>query len=272
MTTTPTHLSLGPFELACHRSSGTGVPVVLLHGNSCSSRAFARQLSGPLGQRFALTALDLPGHGESSDADTYSLPIYAKAVVAAVQHLGLSNAVFVGWSLGGHVLLEAAPDLPDPAGLMIVGTPPLGKPPDFAAAFSPHPAGALLFRPELSAADCAAFATAAFGPDAASQRELAADIRRADGCARAGLGASIPAGNYRDELAAVLGLRCPLAVVLGEHDPFVERGYFARIQAPTLWRGTMQTVPATGHAPHWQDPAAFDALLTAFVTDCMKHA
>ncbi len=268
--TTTTRLSLGPFELAVHRSNGTGASVVLLHGNSCSSRAFSRQLSGPLGRQFSLAALDLPGHGESSDALAYSLPIYAKALVDTVHHLALSNAVFVGWSLGGHVLLEAAADLPRAAGVMIVATPPLGKPPDFAAAFRPHPAGALLFRPEFTTADCAEFAAVAFGPGAGQQLELVDDLRRADGRARTGLGASIPSGDYRDELAAVHHLRCPLAIVLGEHDPLIQPSYFARLQAPTLWRGSVQTIPAAGHAPHWQNPQAFDALLAAFVADCSQ--
>jgi pimeloyl-ACP methyl ester carboxylesterase len=41
---------------------------VLIHGNSSSSRAFSRQLDGPMGKRFRLVAVDLPGHGASDDA------------------------------------------------------------------------------------------------------------------------------------------------------------------------------------------------------------
>lgn len=268
--TTTTRLPLGPFELACHRSNGTGAPVVLLHGNSCSSRAFSRQLSGPLGRHFSLTAIDLPGHGESSDAPAYSLPIYAKAIVATVQHLALSNAVFVGWSLGGHVLLEAAADLPGAAGLMIIATPPFGKPPAFAAAFHPHPAGALLFQQEFTPADCAVFSDAAFGPDAGDDLALLADLRRADGRARVQLGASIPAGEYRDELEVARLFRRPLAIVLGEHDPLIQRNYFERLQVPSLWRGAVQTIQAAGHAPHRQNPPAFDKLLTSFIADCLQ--
>jgi pimeloyl-ACP methyl ester carboxylesterase len=54
--------------LAVHESAGQGPPVVLIHGNSSSSRVFSRQLDGPLGQRFRLIAVDLPGHGASDDA------------------------------------------------------------------------------------------------------------------------------------------------------------------------------------------------------------
>jgi pimeloyl-ACP methyl ester carboxylesterase len=54
--------------LAVQESAGQGPPVVLIHGNSSSSRVFSRQLDGPLGQRFRLIAVDLPGHGASDDA------------------------------------------------------------------------------------------------------------------------------------------------------------------------------------------------------------
>src|SRR3974390_1079981 len=90
--------------IAVHESPGRGPSAVLIHGNSSSSRAFSRQLEGPLGERFRLVAVDLPGHGASDNArdpSAYSLPGHARAVRAAADALGLKDARFVGWSLGG---------------------------------------------------------------------------------------------------------------------------------------------------------------------------
>jgi len=48
--------------------------------------------------------------------------------------------VIVGWSLGGHIALEAASALPDAAGFVIFGTPPVSGPADMPEAFLPNPA------------------------------------------------------------------------------------------------------------------------------------
>ncbi|MCS6828489.1 MAG: hypothetical protein NZ553_17880 [Caldilinea sp.] len=37
---------------------------------------------------------------------------------------------------------------------------------------------------------------------------------------------------------------------------------------PTLWRGAVQVIPGAGHAPQWETPEVFNALLGAFLADC----
>ena len=82
-------------RIAAHESAGREPAAVLLHGNSPSSRAFSRQLDGPLGKRFRLVALDLPGHGVSDDARDaalYALKSQAQTLKAAIDALGLADA------------------------------------------------------------------------------------------------------------------------------------------------------------------------------------
>src|SRR5579863_4689602 len=145
--------------IAVHESGGEGPSAILIHGNSSSSRAFSRQLDGPLGKRFRLVAVDLPGHGASDDAGdgAYSLRGHARAVQTVVDAIGLHEARFVGWSLGGHVALEMAPDLPNARGFVIFGTPPLGFPPAMGGAFLPNPAMAFAFAERLDGDQAAAY-------------------------------------------------------------------------------------------------------------------
>lgn len=60
-----------------------GLPVLFIHGNSSCSAVFDAQLNGPLAAEHRLIAIDLPGHGESSNAldpiRTYTRPGFAAA-------------------------------------------------------------------------------------------------------------------------------------------------------------------------------------------------
>lgn len=266
-------LTVNGIAIAVRESSGTGSAIVLVHGNSSSSLTFAQQLEGSLGQRHRVIALDLPGHGDSGRPSdpvaTYSLPGYADVLVGVARTLGVEDAVFVGWSLGGHIVLEASPRLPRAAGFLIYGTPPLAFPPDMGAAFLPHPAMAASFAADLTEEQMDAYVTAFFKPGVTVLPEtFRADIRRTDGQARAGLGGSIRPDGYLDEVLAVAALKQPLAIVQGEHEQLVNVAYLQGLNAPTLWRGSVQIVPDAGHAPQWEQPEAFGALVEAFAAEC----
>jgi len=256
---------------AYRESSGAGRAIVLIHGNSASARCFMRQLAGPLGEKRRLIAIDLPGHGDSHNAANpavYSMPGYASVLTALVKAVGLDDAVFVGWSLGGHVLLEAAPDLPKAAGFMIFGTPPLAFPPAMDKAFLPNPAFGVGFSAEITKEQAEAFVASFFKPGYTDiPPSFIEDVMRTDGRARAQLAASIAPNGYRDEVEIVAHLKQPLAVLHGAHEQLVNGAYFDGLAMPTLWRGAVQMIADAGHAPQWEQPAAFDALLDAFVSE-----
>jgi pimeloyl-ACP methyl ester carboxylesterase len=257
--------------IAVHESTGQGPPVVLIHGNSSSSRAFSRALEGPLGQRFRLVAVDLPGHGESADAkdpSAYSLPGHARAVRAALDALGIEDACFVGWSLGGHIALEMAPDLRAPRGFVIFGTPPITSPEAMSEAFLPNPAMKFTFQESLDSVEASAYVAAFFRPGFADIPPFfLEDVLRTDGRARSNLGASLVPGGARDEGAVVRDLKVPLAVLHGSEEQLVNGRYFASLAMPTLWRGAVQMIPGAGHTPQWETPQIFNALIEAFVAE-----
>ena len=257
--------------IAVHSSAGEGPALVLVHGNSSSSRAFSRQLEGPLGRRLQLIAVDLPGHGESDDAKDpggYSLPGHARAVRAVVDALDLGRAHFAGWSLGGHVVLEMAPDLPHGRGLAIFGAPPLAVRAAMSRAFRFHPAMKFTFQESIDSSEASAYVAAFFKPGFADVPAFfLKDVLRTDRRARSRLGASVAPGLYRDEAAIVRDLKIPLAVLHGAEDGLVNAEYFASLPMPTLWRGAVQMIPGAGHAPQWETPESFDALIGTFVTE-----
>jgi pimeloyl-ACP methyl ester carboxylesterase len=257
--------------IAVHESGGQGPPVVLIHGNSSSSRVFSQQLDGPLGQRFRLIAIDLPGHGASDDAKDpsgYSLPGHARAVRVVVDALGLHKAQFVGWSLGGHVALEMAPDLEEPRGFVIFGTPPLTSREAMSQAFLPNPAMRVTFQERVDSAEASAYVAAFFRPGFGDIPSFFLDdVLRTDGRARSNLGGSLRAGTARNEGVVVRDLKAPIAVLHGGEEQLVNGRYFASVAMPTLWRGAVQMIPDAGHTPQWESPQVFDALVEAFVEE-----
>lgn len=259
-------------KIVCHDSEGAGSALVLVHGNSASSKDFARQLDGTLGATHRVIAFDLPGHGASDDAAdpaaTYTMPGYARVLRDIASQLGVEDAVFAGWSLGGHIVLEAAPDLPRAKGFVIFGTPPLGFPPAMEQAFLPTPAMAYTFAPDLNEEQARAYVAAAFRPGVTDlPGEMVADVLRTDGRARAQLAASIGPGGFRDEVEVVANLKQPLAVLHGADEQLVNGAYFDTLTMPTLWRGRVQVIAGAGHLPHWEQPEKFNALLEAFLDE-----
>ncbi len=268
----PKTLQLGSQVIAYYESAGAGPTALLVHGNSSSARAFQRQIEGEVGKTFHLIAIDLPGHGQSARASdpqsTYTAGGYTDVLVQTAEKLGLQNAVFVGWSLGGHIVIEASDRLRDAAGFMIFGAPPLSHPPNVAEAFLPNPVMGLGFKPDLSEEEAEAYASAFFAPGFENiPKFFKEDVLRTDGRARGALGASLAQGIIRNEVELVANLSAPLAVLHGEQEQLVNGDYIRSLNMPTLWRGAVQMISGAGHAPQWEQPEQFNALLAAFLQE-----
>lgn len=263
---------IGDQELAYYESSGKGASVVLVHGNSFSSWSFAKQVCGSLGKKFHIVAVDLPGHGRSSDAvdpaAVYNLPGYASALVGLINDLGLENAVFAGWSLGGHVLLEAAHNLTQASGFMIFGTPPIGVPPTGNEFLTTSPAAGLGFVSNWDNNLLELYVSSIFAPGTADMPDFFfKDAKRTDGESRAQLLASVGTANYSDEVTIVQNLTAPLAIVHGGKDQLVNLAYIQQLNIPNLWGGKVHVISEAGHTPQWEAPEKFNSLLSQFVKD-----
>lgn len=98
---------------------GDGEPLVFLHPTALCAGVYE-----PLARRLApahrVVAIDLPGHGGSSAPaapDALAFPASARAVLAALDELGLRRAAAIGQSMGGGVTItldRLAPGRLDP--------------------------------------------------------------------------------------------------------------------------------------------------------------
>lgn len=106
---------------------GDGPTVVLLHGFAADMNVnYVRSgiLDLLLDEGYRVVALDARGHGLSgkpTEPDAYANDAMKRDVVALFDHLGLSNVVLVGYSMGAHLSLRLVPDEPRVKALVLLG-------------------------------------------------------------------------------------------------------------------------------------------------------
>jgi pimeloyl-ACP methyl ester carboxylesterase len=254
-------------------TGGAGLPLLMLHGSGASRRVFEHQLSSQLAERHRLIALDLPGHGESSDARDpswgYSLPGFADIVADVLHALQIERVAAFGWSLGGHIAVELMHRHPGVAGVVLTGAPPLARGPiAMLRGFHANWDMLLASKEKFTQRDIERWAELCYGNAASSA--LIADIQRTDGRVRAVFSRSMMRGEGADQKRTVEDARVPVAIIDGERDPIIRHSYAAGLDIPTLWDGHVHVLPGASHAAFRDAPDRFNALLMRFAADAVS--
>lgn len=259
-------------------TAGTGPAVVLLHGLGESPADWAAVLA-QLAPSRAVYAPALPGFDGRGDPADVSAESYARFVGRFLDALEVERAVLVGHSLGGLAALLfalAAPERVTTLGL--VGSGGLGREVSPAlAAISERVLGELgvvWSRTPVGAVQrVGAKALLLFGrPWLVPPGWLAEQYRLARrpgflDTALAALRDQVDRGGQRRVLLRRLdGLRVPALLVWGDQDRVVPVDH-ARRAAARLPDARVAVLPACGHLPHVEDPAAFGRALVAFLDD-----
>ncbi|HQZ12563.1 MAG TPA: alpha/beta hydrolase [Devosia sp.] len=258
-------------DIRLTETDGTGIPIVLLHGSGADRRVFEPQLASWLAERHHIIAIDLPGHGESSDARDpatgYTLPGFAHCVSRVLESLAVGRCVVFGWSLGGHIAVELMHEYPKlVAGVMLSGAPPIANGPigmlrGFHASWDMLLASKEKFTPR----DIERYARLCYGEHVTP--DLLDAVRRTDGRARAVFSRSLMRGDGADQRRTVETASVPVALVDGERDPLVRLNYTATVSSPYLWEGGAHLVKDAGHAAFRDSPERFNTLLQRFASD-----
>lgn len=244
---------------------GAAAPLLLLHGFLGASDGWGDSLLRALGARFRVVALDLPGHGGSGlpdDPDLLTIPGVAGMLAGLLPRLGLSRAVWVGYSMGGRVALAAAVLHPERVAALVLEstTPGLESPEarEERRAADEDRAGALESRGLHPFVDGWLAAPLFHGLRRLREEEWAAERRRR-------------LRNRPEALAAVLrgmgtgsqpwfggdlpALPVPALLLVGAEDAkFVSE---ARSMASLLRTSRLAEVPGVGHVVHREAPAAW---------------
>lgn len=265
-----------------YRVAGSGEtgapPVVFLHGGpGYNSYSFAAQAGPLLEPHLPMVYFDQRGCGRSErPADgAYSMELLVADVEALRQHLGAEQIVPMGHSFGGALALEYAARYPQHvAKVVLVG--PLSDSPGSQASWRaalrrwhPHLAAEAdstgdLWRAIGAAGGQAFFNRMQFRDDVLRARQD--EIDAASGLANTGeLSGALwhqGLGEYRFGQAERLTM--PVLIVGGVDDYAIGPATMAAL-ADGLPQATLSLYEASAHFPYVEEPARFQADVTAFL-------
>lgn len=245
-----------------------GRPILFIHGFSQCWLAWSRQLNSDLAEDYKLVAMDLRGHGLSDKPrDGYAdSRVWADDVNAAIQALNLDHPILCGWSYGPLVILDYVRHYGE-AGIggfhFVGGVTKLGSDEAtsvLAAEFLNLVPGFFATETETSVRSMESLLRLCF-----AQEPSAEDLYLMLGC-----NLSVPPYVRQALLARTLDnddlmseIRKPVLITHGLSDAIVKPAAVKQHQT-RLGHAQIHMMANTGHAPFWDDAAAFNRRLRAF--------
>jgi pimeloyl-ACP methyl ester carboxylesterase len=234
---------------------GEGVPLLLVHGNTGSSRWFERTMAIP-GCR--TVALDMPNFGGSGPLlGEPDMDRYADAVAAFSAALGLDRPVLLGHSLGGAVAISLAARHPAMwRGLVLVDS---AAPSGLVTPTERHP---LIERMRTDRAFLAAALKAVVPTlmDEAFFNSLVDDAQRMAAPAWIGNAEALTRFDYRGRCAV---FDAPVLVIWGRLDAIVTEAMAGETRK-AFPQARFEALDGVGHSLMAEDPARFIELVGGF--------
>ncbi len=251
-----------------YTDQGNGTPLVFIHAFPLSKAMWQPQVNA-LKDTYRVITIDLGGHGESDIVPwNDSLDGYAQAIIRLLDHLEITQAVFVGLSMGGYTLFSIYRHYSDRVKAMVLaGTRAqadteegkAGRHSMAEVAFSDGASAiAEMMLPKLLAPS-----TMAHHPEIVEQvRQMILHT------STAGIVVDLVAMAARPDSTDLLPtITCPTLVIVGEDDqatPLAESQYIAQ----RIPGSTFVSIPQAGHLSNVEQPAAFNQALNSFLKKC----
>jgi pimeloyl-ACP methyl ester carboxylesterase len=245
-----------------YSDTGIGLPIIFLHAFPLNRTMWAKQ-EAALSPRFRVITIDLRGHGES-DAPLwhYHLDQAAEDVRALLDHLSIQQAMFVGLSMGGYILLAFHRKYADRVkGMVLADTKaqadtPEGKAGRFQMAQIAYKQGpsaiADLMLPKL------------LSPATIQSRpELVQQVRTMiEGNQISGIAGDLMAMEERpDSVPFLRQITCPTRIIVGELDQATPLSD-AQLMAGQIPGAKLAIISNAAHLANLEQPEAFTKIVT----------
>lgn len=257
------HATVNGINLA-YSDTGAGLPIVFLHAFPLNRTMWAQQEAALL-SHYRIITIDLRGHGES-DAPLwhYSLDQAAEDVRALLDQLSIAQALFVGLSMGGYILLAFYRKYADRVrGMVLADTraqadTPEGRVGRFQMAQIAYKQGpsaiADVMIPKL------------LSPTTIQTRpEIVQQVRTMiEGNQISGIAGNLMAMAERpDSIPLLKQIACPTQIIVGELDQATPPAD-AKLMAEQIPHARLAIIPNAAHLANLEQPEAFTRLIEEF--------
>jgi len=234
---------------------GTGSPVVLVHGNTGSSRWWSQVMDMP---GYRVIAPDLPNFGRSEPLDVADIDVYADHLAAFIAALELHTPVVVGHSLGGAVVMSMAARNPEIARAIVLID---SSSPSGLVTPEAHYPYIEMFKTNRDMMRQALAAVAPTMKNDALLDNLTDDAMKMAPLAYAGNARALERFNYTGRAGAFKG---PVLVLWGRKDAIITEA-MARETAAAYGNARLEILEGTGHSVMVEEPATFKRLALGFL-------
>ena len=251
---------------------GNGPPVVLLHGFACGKRMWLHQIRA-LKQSFRVIAYDQRGHGLTDApgaATNYSAGHLARDLTGILDALKIERAALVGFSLGGGPALALAAGKSERVSRLVLADVGAGADDPIKLEWMARRWGDLIGRGDIDELVCDMLRSELFKVYARRnlrrRNHMAALIRATpiDGL-RFTLSEVLAKRKSLFRLTSILkSVQAPALIMVGQHDYVCSKA--ARLLAQTIPNATLKVIDNSGHMSPLEQPAAFSAALTEFLS------
>jgi esterase len=250
-----------------YTQQGSGEPVFLIHG-LFGSLSNLGNLARALAFNYRVICVDLRNHGDSPHSAEMSLASMAVDIVNLMDDLSITNADFVGHSLGGKVAMQLAMTSSDRVkSLVVVDIAPVKYSDNNINIINNLYELSNLIIKDRKAAD---LFLSEQGVELSVRAFLLKNLRRnAQGNFELKININAIKDNYESHLSAApegQNFTRPCLFLKGENSDYIKPQYLPEIK--TLFpQSSLHNVEAVGHWLHAEKPELFNQLVLKFISE-----
>lgn len=264
-------VSLGEVVVG-YDDEGAGRALLFVHGHPFDRTMWRPQVEHFAGNGWRVVAPDLRGYGETTVIPgKTTLDVFARDLVALLDHLEIDEAVVAGLSMGGQIVMETYRLFPDRiAGLVLADT---SAPAETEAGRKARADAADRLLQEGMAPYSDEVLTKMVAPaNVKALPDVARHVMRMMlGAPPAGAAAALRGRAERPDYVEMLsGVDVPTLVVVGADDEFTPLED-ARLMHERVEGSEMVVVDGAAHMPNLERPDEFNGALSAFLAKHFPH-